>query len=103
MAGIALNRQALELSDSLALVTVRAIQARMATHKREAVVMLFRPLGDEAPTLYGVTLFTARTHLPAMNVGVTIGAVGSHVREHWLGMALGTRNPLVLAAQRILG
>ena len=32
MAGVALNRQALELPDCFALVTVRAIQARVAAH-----------------------------------------------------------------------
>lgn len=36
-----------------------------------------------------------------MNVSVTIGAVGSHVRENWLGVALGAGNPLVLAAKRV--
>lgn len=101
--GVAHNRQPLELPHRLALVTVGAVQARVTGNQREAVVMLFCALGDEAPTLYGVTLFAVGAHLPAMNVGVTIGAVGSHVREHWLGMTLGTRNPLVLAAQRILG
>src|SRR5207244_1978524 len=32
MAGVALNRESLELPDSFALVTIRAIQPRMATH-----------------------------------------------------------------------
>ena len=63
--------------------------------------MLFCALGDQAPALYGVTLFTARTHLTAMNVGMTIGAVGSHVREDWLGVTLGAGNSLMLAAERI--
>lgn len=65
--------------------------------------MLFCALGDQTPALYRVALFTVRAHLAAMNVRVAIGAVGPHVCEDWLGVALGTGNPLVLAAQRILG
>jgi len=103
MAGVALNRQALELSHCFALVTVRAIQASMTAHQREPVVVLFRALGDQAPALYRVTLFTVRAHLPAMNVSMAIGAIAAHVREDWLGVTLGTGNPLVLAAERIFG
>jgi hypothetical protein len=75
----------------------------MTSYQREPVVMLFCALGYQAPTLYRVTLFTARTHLPAMNVGMAIGAIRPHIREDWLGVALGTGNTLVLAAQRIFG
>jgi hypothetical protein len=46
MAGVALNREPLELSYCFALVTVRTIQARMASHQWEPVVMLFCALGD---------------------------------------------------------
>ena len=65
--------------------------------------MLFRALGDQAPALDGVTLFTVRSHLPAMNVSMAIGAIGPHVCKDRLGVTLGAGNRLVLAAQRILG
>ena len=99
MAGVAHNRQPLELPHGGALVTVGAVQARVTSYQWEPVVMFFCALGDQAPAFYRVTLFAVRAHLPAMNVSVTIGAVGSHVRENWLGVALGTGNPLVLAAK----
>jgi len=65
--------------------------------------VLFCALGDQTPTLYRVTLFTARAHLPAMNVGVAIGAIGPHVCENGLSVTLGTGNSLVLAAQLVFG
>jgi len=65
--------------------------------------MLFCALGDQTPALYLVTLFAVRAHLPPMNVRMAIGTVGPHVCEDGLGVALGTGNPLMLAAQRILG
>ena len=65
--------------------------------------MLFCALGDQAPALHRVTLFTARAHLPAMNIGMAIGAVRPHVCKDGLGVTLGTGNPLVLTAKRIFG
>lgn len=103
MAGVALNRQALELSHRFALVTVCAVQPGMTSDQREPVLVLFRALSDQAPALDGVTLFTVRSHLPAMNVSMAIGAIGPNVCKDWLGMTLGTGNRLVLAAQWILG
>jgi len=56
------------------------------------------PLGIDVPALHGVALLTIGTHLASMNVGMTVGTVRSSVREHWLGMALGTGNTLVQSA-----
>ena len=103
MTGVALNRQPLELPHSRALVTVGAVQSRVTSYQREPVVMLFGALVKDAPALHCMTLFTARAHLPAMNVGMAIGTVGPHVCEDRLGVTLGTGHSLVLAAQRILG
>ena len=98
MTGVALNRESLKLSYCCAFMTVRAIQARMTGHQWETVVMLPCELVDDAPAFYVMTLFTVPAHLPAMDVGMTIGAVSSHVREHRLGVTLGTGNSLMLAA-----
>jgi hypothetical protein len=48
-----------------------------------------------------MALCAVSPHLPAMNVGVAVGTVRSGIREHRLGMTLGTRHSLVQAAKRI--
>lgn len=58
-------------------------------------------LQDDVPALHGVAAFAVCPHLAAVDVGMTIGAVGTRVRKHRLGMALGTGNAFVQAAQRI--
>lgn len=63
--------------------------------------MLSGSLGNNAPTLHGVALLAARTHLPAVDVRVTISAVGPDIGEDRLGVALRTGDPLMQAAQRI--
>ena len=101
MAGVALDRQTLELSNRLAFVTVGTIQARMTADQREAIVVLPCSLVNDVPALHRVTLLAVRAHLPAVDVGVTIGAVRPRIAEHRFGMALRARNSLMQATQRI--
>ena len=49
-----------------------------------------------------MALLTVRAHLAAMNVGVAVGTLGSHVAEHQTGMALFAGHIHVHAAQGIL-
>jgi len=60
-------------------------------------------LQDEVPAFHGVTAFAVCAHLAAVDIGMTIGTVGSCVRKHRLGVALGTSNAFVQTAQRIFG
>lgn len=103
MARITLDRQTLELSDGLALVAVCAIQARMATDQREAVVVLLHSLRDEVPSLHCVAVLTICTHLPPVDVCMAVGAMRSHIREDHFGVALRATHAFVKTAQRILG
>jgi hypothetical protein len=103
MAGIALNGESLKLPDGFTLVAIRAIQSGVATHEGKTIIVFFYPLGNGAPSLHRVTLFAICTHLPAVDVGMTVGAVRSRVREDRLGVALRARNTLMLAAQWVAG
>ncbi len=52
-------------------------------------------LQDNVPAFDSVAAFAISSHLAAMDVRVTIGAVGAGVRKYWLCMALGTGNAFV--------
>lgn len=82
-------------------MAVRTVQARMSSNEWETVVVLLHRLEDDAPSLHGVTLLAVRTHLPAMNIGMAIGAMHASVREHRLRVTLCTTHAHVKAAQRI--
>jgi hypothetical protein len=99
--GITLNGKSLELPNCLALMTVRTLQSGMSSHERETIVVFPHPLENDAPSFDGMALCAVGPHLAAMNVGVAVGTVRSGVREHRLGMTLGTSHSLVQAAKRI--
>ena len=101
MARVALDRQPLELSDRLAFVAVRAIQSGVSSYKRKAVLVLADSLQDEVPAFYCVALLAVCAHLAAVDVGVAVGAVGSGIREHRLGVTLGAGHTFMQAAQRV--
>jgi hypothetical protein len=75
MAGVALNRQPLELSDGFSLVTVGAIQTCVSPNEREPVVVFLHSLQDDAPAFHRMAFFAIRSHLPAVQIGVAIRAV----------------------------
>lgn len=64
--------------------------------------MLIDLLDRNVPALDCVTLLAVSAHLPFVDVSVAIRAVGTHIREDRLGVALGAAHSLVHAAQRIL-
>ena len=103
MTRITLNRQTHELADSFAFVTVRAIQSRVPANQRKTVGVFSNGLQNNAPALHRVALFAVRSHLPTMNVCVTVRAVRSSIRENHLGVALRAGNILVQSAQRVAG
>src|SRR5262249_19653443 len=80
MTGVALNRQTHELTDGLALVTVRAVQSRMPAEQRKTVCMFSNRLQNNAPALHCVALFAVRPHLATVNVCMTVSAVDSGIR-----------------------
>lgn len=60
--------------------------------------MFLYALGNDVPALQSMTLFAIGAHLAAMDVRMTVSTVRPSVGEHWLRVALGTRNTLVQAA-----
>ena len=99
--GITLSGEPLKLPNCFALMTVRTLQSGMSSHERETIVVFLYPLQNDVPSFDGMALCAIGPHLPAMNVGVAVGTVRSGVREHRLGMTLGTSHSLVQAAKRI--
>ena len=103
MAGIALDRESLELSDRFALVAVGAVEPGVSADQWKPVLVLAHALQNDIPTLHCMTLLTVCAHLAAMDIGVAVSAVGAGIGEHRLGVALGAGDTHVHSAQRISG
>jgi len=74
----------------------------MGPQKRETVLVILHLLHRDIPPLHGVALLAIRSHLPTMNIRVTIRAVLSHIREYRLYMALHALHFFVHSPQRII-
>lgn len=74
----------------------------MAPYEREAILVLLDSLDRNAPATDRVALFAICAHLPAVNVCMAIGALGSRVTEYKTGVALAARYVFVKTAQWIL-
>lgn len=98
---VASGRESLELTDSRTLMTRVAIERRMRSHQREAVLVILDLLYRYLPSLHRVTLLAVGAELAFVNVGVAVGAPGGNIAEDQLGVARSARHFLVHAAQRI--
>ncbi len=101
MAGIAARGQAVIDASAGALVTRLTGNSRMSAEERKAILVILDLLIDRMPTLHGVTLGAIGAHLAAVNIGVAIRAILADICKDRLDVALGARNFLVHAAQRI--
>jgi len=101
MAGVAGRREALELSNRRARVALVAIDSRVCADQGEAVQVLVNLLDRNIPSLDGMALLAVCPHLPLVDVGVTVGALRTHIAEDRLGMTLRATHAFVHAAQRI--
>ena len=97
--GIALCRHRLELAVGGALVAGIAIDGRVRSGQREAVIVLLDLLDRNLPTADGMALFAIRSQLPPVYIRVTVLASLPNVGKHWLDVALHTGHRLVHAAQ----
>jgi len=102
VARFASRRQSVEDSRRSSLVALLAGHGRVRAKQREAILVILHLLHGNVPALDGVALLTIRTHLPAVNIRVAVGAILSHVGEDWLYVALNARHFFVHAAQRIV-
>lgn len=75
----------------------------MGSDEREAILVIADLLEGDLPTPYRVAAFTVGAELAAMYVGMAVGAMGTYVLEDQTGMALGTGDFLVHAAQWVAG
>lgn len=74
----------------------------VSAKQRKTILVIFYLLGRDIPAFHGVTLFAIRTHLPAVNVCVAIGAILSHIGEDRLYVTLDAGHFFMHAAQRIV-
>jgi len=88
VAGIASRRESLELPCSGVFVTCIALHDGMSPHEGEAVLVILDRIEGDIPTPDRVAAFTIGAKLPAMNVGVAVGAMGTYVFENEAGVAL---------------
>jgi len=96
------RRQSVEDSRRGSLVALLAGHGRVRAKQREAILVILHLLYGNVPALDRVAQLAIRTHLPAVNIRVAVGAILSHVREDWLYVALNTRYFFVHAAQWIV-
>ena len=102
MAGNTIRRQSEVLSGGRALVTGLTVDCGMGPHQGKPVVVPLDGLDVDTPSLHGVALLALRTHLPAMDIRVTVGALGSGVAEYQARVALPAGYIFVKTAQGIL-
>ena len=75
---------------------------RVRAKQREAILVILYLLHGNVPALDRVALLAIRTHLPAVNIRVAVGAILSHVGEDRFYVALNARYFFVHAAQWIV-
>jgi len=96
------RRQSVEDSRRGSLVALLAGHGRVRAKQREAILVILHLLYGNVPALDRVALLAIRTHLPAVNIRVAVGAILSHVGEDRFYVALNARHFFVHAAQRIV-
>ena len=101
VAGIALSRRRLKLGCGRAFVAGIAIDGRMRSSQREAIVVLLYLRNRNLPSTNRVALFAICSQLPAVNVRVAILTALPNIRKDRLCMASRASHCLVHAAERI--
>jgi hypothetical protein len=103
MARDTVGTQPFVLTDCCAFMARFAIRGRMRADERKAVCMVFHSRQWNAPPANGMTLLAVASHLPAMKVGMTIGALLPYVGEYELGVAFPAIHSFMHATKRIQG
>jgi hypothetical protein len=103
VAGIAGGRQADKLPRRRVLVTVFALQQGVCPNQGESILVVLNRLQRNLPAFYRVAVRAIGAKLTPMEVGVTIGALRTHIFEDQAGVALAAPYVLVHAAQGISG
>jgi hypothetical protein len=103
VAGVAGRGQAPELTHGRLLMARIALHQRVRSHQREAVLVVSNRLQRSLPALHRVAVSAIGAELAAMDIGMAVAALRTHVLEHHAGVALTATYVLVHAAQRISG
>ena len=90
VAGIALERESLKLSNRSALMAAVALQRCVRADQRKPVLMIPKSLKRDLPALRGMAPFAIGAHLPPVDIGVAVSTPCPGIREHRLRVAPGT-------------
>ena len=101
VAGVARRRHDLELAVGAVLVAGIAVDHRMGTGQREAVVVLLHVFNSDRPSANSVALLAIRAQLALVNISVAVLAALADAREDHFYVTLAAGNGRVHAAQRI--
>jgi len=102
VAGIALRGKTIENPCGKLFMAFVALHSRVRSQEREAILVILHLLYSDIPSLNGVALRAVRAHQPAMNIGVTIRASLSDIRENWLNVAFNAFHFFVHPAQGVV-
>jgi len=101
VAGVALRRHRLELAVGGPFVTGVAVNRRVGTGQREAIIVLLNVFDSDCPAADGVALLAIGAELAPVNIGVAVLAALADVGENHLYVTPGAGHGSVHAAQRI--
>lgn len=102
MTGVAVRRHCLKLTCRASLVAGVTIHGGVRTGEREAIVVLLNLLNGNLPSPHRVALFTVRTQLTFVDVGMAILAALSDIGENGPDVTFRARNRGVHATEWIL-
>jgi len=103
VARVARRRHDLELAVGAVLVAGIAVDRRVGTGQREAVVVLLNVFNSDGPSADAVALLAISTQLAFVNISVAVLAALADAGENHFDVALSARYTRVHAAQRIAG
>ena len=101
MAREARGRHRLEFAIGAAFVAGIAVNGSVGAGQREPIIVLLHVLDRDLPSPYRVALFAVRAQLALVNVGVTILAALTDIRENHFHVTRGASHGSVHATQRI--
>lgn len=90
MAEITVGPESPEQPDSRARMAAFTLQSRVCPQERKPVYMTVYVLSDLTPAADSVTVFAIGAQLAAMNIGMTVGTLGSDIGKNQVEMAMGT-------------
>ena len=92
-----------KLSGGCAFVARFAGGGGMRAHQRKTVLVLLHVFDGNLPPFHRMAALALAAHLAAMNIGVAVGALISHIGEDHFHVALGAGHRSMHSTQRIRG